>query len=168
MSEKSQTISKLIRNKKTREAYIRSKVSTNVASQVRALRRRQNNTTQEALAREAEMKQSRISAVERPGNRLNTDTLVRLAAALKVGLTIRFVSFSEMVNWENEVGQDTFDVTIIDRDVDFRREATPVAAEEPRHETAATSIERGQEEYSGALISANQKGSQMLEAGAGG
>jgi transcriptional regulator with XRE-family HTH domain len=121
MSEKSELIGKLSRDQQLREAYIRSKVSTNVASQIRALRRR-GKLTQGDLAQMANMKQSRISAVEYPGNQLAVETLVRLAAALKVGLTVRFGSFSEMVNWENEFSQDDFSVVTLDHDMEFQRD----------------------------------------------
>jgi transcriptional regulator with XRE-family HTH domain len=127
MSEKSQLIDKLTDNRKTREAYIRSKVSTNVASQLRAVRRREE-LTQEGLAELSEMKQSRISAMERPGTRWNIETLVRLVAALRVGLVVKVVSFSEMLNWENEFSQDEFNVITIDGDVEFRRERRELPA----------------------------------------
>jgi transcriptional regulator with XRE-family HTH domain len=126
MSEKCELIDRLSNSKRTREAYIRSKVSTNVASQIRALRRREG-LTQEGLAELSEMKQSRISAVERPGTRLTVETLVRLASALKIGLTVRFGSFSEMLDWENGFSQDEFDVLNIDEDIDFHREERPAA-----------------------------------------
>jgi transcriptional regulator with XRE-family HTH domain len=118
MSERSDLIDKLISSKGTREAYIRSKVSTNLASQIRALRRR-GELTQEGLAEVSGMKQSRISEMERPGSRLTIETLVRLAAALKIGLTVRFGSFSEMLKWENGFSQDEFDVVDIDDDLAF-------------------------------------------------
>lgn len=122
MSEKSQLVDNLTRDKQIREAYIRSKVSTSVASQIRALRRRER-LTQAGLAQLAEMKQSRISAMEYPGgNQVNVETLVRLAAALKVGLTVRFGSFSEMLNWENNFSQDEFTVTNLDDDLTFHRD----------------------------------------------
>jgi transcriptional regulator with XRE-family HTH domain len=81
--------------------------------------------TQQALAQEVEMKQSRISAMERPGTRFNIETLVRLASAFKVGLVVKFVSFSEMLKWENGYSQDTFNPLIIDKDVEFRRHKAP-------------------------------------------
>lgn len=124
MSEKFQLLDKLSSNKKTREAYVRAKVSTNVPSQIRAMRRRRNDMTQKELALAAEMKQSRISAMERPGTRFNLETLVRLAAAFKVGLVVKFVSFSEMLDWEEGFNQDEFEVVSIDNDVDLL--GTPV------------------------------------------
>jgi len=121
MSEKSRLNNKLITNKTTRQAYIWSKVTTSVASQIRALRRRRGHMTQQALAQDVEMKQSRISAMERPGTRFNIETLVRLASTFKVGLVVKFVSFSEMLKWENGYSQDAFNVPIIDVDTEFQK-----------------------------------------------
>jgi transcriptional regulator with XRE-family HTH domain len=75
--------------------------------------------TQQALAQEVEMKQSRISAMERPGTRFNIETLVRLASIFQVGLVVKFVSFSEMLKWENSFSQDEFNVQRIDSDAEF-------------------------------------------------
>src|SRR5882724_9205964 len=113
MSEKSQLIDKLCANRDTREAYVRSKVSTSVASQIRAVRRRQD-LKQADVAELSDMKQSRISAMERPGTRWNIETLVRLVAAFKFGLVVKIVPFSEMLDWENEFNQDTFDPATIE------------------------------------------------------
>jgi hypothetical protein len=66
------------------------------------------------------MKQSRISAMERPGEtQFNVETLIRLAAAMKVALRVEFVSFSEMLEWENNFSQDAFNVRAIDNDIAF-------------------------------------------------
>jgi transcriptional regulator with XRE-family HTH domain len=122
MNGKSDLINKLKRNRKTRESYLRAKLNINIPSQIRALRLRRE-MTQEGLAREAEMMQPRISAMERPGaTKFNLDTLIRIAAAFKVGLIVKFVPFSEMLRWENGFSQDTFDVVTVDRDTAFQKE----------------------------------------------
>ena len=78
---------------------------------------------QEELANEAEMLQPRISAMERPGaTKFNLETLIRVAAAFKVGLIVKFAPLSEMLKWENEFGQDTFNVVNIDEDLEFQKE----------------------------------------------
>ncbi len=127
MSAKSELISKLKHNKKTRESYVRAKININLPSQIRALRLRRG-MKQEDLAREAEMMQPRISAMERPGaTKFNLETLIRLAAAFRVGLIVKFVPFSEMLRSENSFSQDTFDVVKIDDDIEFQREEQPIA-----------------------------------------
>jgi transcriptional regulator with XRE-family HTH domain len=76
--------------------------------------------TQKQLAELANMAQPRISAMEQPGETaFNIETLVRLASALKVGLKVEFVEFSEMLAWENSYSQDEFDVVPLDKDTEF-------------------------------------------------
>jgi len=128
MSDKSQMISRLRGSKKYRGAYVRAKAHANIPSQIRALRLRRG-MTQEDLAREAEMKQPRISAMERPGEtQFNLETLIRLATAFEVGLIVRFASYSEMLRWENEFTQDSFDVVDLEKDTAFLQEPEEVAS----------------------------------------
>jgi transcriptional regulator with XRE-family HTH domain len=119
MRDRSSLISKLRDSRKARESYIRSKLNVLLPSQLRGLRLRRE-MKQEELGHEAEMKQSRISAMERPGEvSFNVETLIRLAAALRVGLRVEFVPFSEMLTWENGFSQDRFNPTPIENDADF-------------------------------------------------
>lgn len=118
MSEKSQLINKLKNSFSSRVAYTRATTSVNVASQIKALRRRRK-MTQEELSKLMSTGQPRISAMERPGELLTVDTLVRLASAFGVGLIVKFVPFSEMLNWENSYSQDSFDATSIEKDTEF-------------------------------------------------
>ncbi len=120
MSDRSKRISKLLASASSRASYIRAKLNVLIPSQIRALRLKSNNMTQQQLAALADMAQPRISAMERPGEtKFNIDTLVRLAAAFKVGLKVEFVPFSEMLAWENNFSQDQFDVRKIDDDLVF-------------------------------------------------
>jgi transcriptional regulator with XRE-family HTH domain len=126
MSERSEMISKLLKNRTSREAYIGAKLKVLIPSQIRALRLKSPTPRQEDLAKAADMKQSRISAMETPGAvNFNLETLVRVASALRVGLLVKFVSFSEMLQWENDFTQDQFDVVTLDRDVSFQRGEVP-------------------------------------------
>ena len=128
MSDRSEMISRLKGSKKYRAAYVRAKAHANIPSQIRALRLRRG-ITQEDLAREAEMKQPRISAMERPGEtQFNLETLIRLATAFKVGLIVRFASYSEMLRWENEFTQDSFDVIDLEKDTAFLQGPEEVAS----------------------------------------
>lgn len=119
MSERPTLIARLLNEPDYRANYIRAKLDVLVPSQLRALRLRRD-LTQPVLAKQAGMMQSRISAMETPGKtNFNLETLVRMAATFNVGLMVKFVSFSEMLRWENHYSQDSFDVTRIDNDVDF-------------------------------------------------
>lgn len=119
MKERYQKIEKLINSSKSRESYLRAKLNVLIPSQIRGLRLKYP-MTQKELGERAEMRQTRISALEQIGEaKYNIDTLVRLAAAFKVGLFVKFVTFSEMLEWENDFSQDDFIVKKIDEDYEF-------------------------------------------------
>lgn len=120
MNGTSKRIAKLLKDAASRASYIRAKLNVLIPSQIRALRLRRDDMTQKQLAELADMAQPRISAMERPGEtNFNIDTLVRLAAAFKVGLKVQFVPFSEMLAWENDYSQDAFNPVPIERDTQF-------------------------------------------------
>ncbi len=124
MSGRAKMVSKLKTERVSRAAYMKGKLSVLIPAQIRALRLKSETPRQEDLAREAEMKQSRISTMENPGAvNFNLETLIRLASALKVGLVVKFVSFSDMLRWENECSQDAFNVVTIDDDFAFQEAA---------------------------------------------
>lgn len=119
MSSRSKTVSRLLNDKAAREAYLRAKLNQLIPSQIRGLRRREE-WTQKQLGVNASMKQARISAMEKPGEvSYNVDTLIRLAAAFRVGLEIKFVPLSGMVQWERTFSQDAFEVNPIEKDISF-------------------------------------------------
>ncbi len=129
MLSRSQTISKLVSEKAARESYIRAKLNHLIPSQIKALRLRKK-WTQKQLGEESDMKQARISAMEKPGEvSFAIDTLIRVAAAYKVALQVSFVPFSEMLGWDNNYSQDEFAVTPIDKDEEF---LSPASSKEIR------------------------------------
>jgi len=129
MSDRSKLISRLLSNRDARKAYIKGKLNVLIPSQIRALRFKCDMPTQTHLAKAAGMHQSRISTFETPGANLTIDTLARLAAALRVGLVVKFVPFSEMLDWDNRFSQDTFQVMRLDDDHAFLK---PDAVSSPR------------------------------------
>jgi transcriptional regulator with XRE-family HTH domain len=111
---------------KHREAYVRASINVNLPSQIRALRLRRQ-MSQNELAVAAQMKQPRISAMEKPGaTKFNVETLVRVAAAFRVGLIVKFVSISEMLAWENRFSQDSFNVVTFEQDRGLLPAGAPV------------------------------------------
>jgi len=166
MNERSKLINNLLNERDYRAAYIRAKLDVLIPSQLRALRLRQEKT-QPKLAEMADMKQSRVSAMETPGKvNFNLDTLVRMAATFKVALVVEFVAFSEMLRWENDYTQDTFNVVQLPDDVSFLRPAArPVYKRARRNRNARRFISRtgsvagiGVSTY---VVSVQQQGSQM-------
>jgi transcriptional regulator with XRE-family HTH domain len=119
MSERSKLISKLLTDRKARFAYIKAKLGVLVPSQIRALRLRSGMLRQADLAKSASMQQSRISTLETPGANVTIETLATLAAVFKVGLVVKFVPFSEMLQWENSFSQDLFNVLPLNEDRSF-------------------------------------------------
>lgn len=120
MSERSEWISKLLSSQETRTAYIKSKLGVLVPSQIRALRLQSEMPRQSDLAKAANLHQSRISMFETPGAaNVTIETLARLAAAFKVGIVVKFVPMSEMLQWENGYSQDAFNIKPLDEDVLF-------------------------------------------------
>ena len=140
--------------------YIKAHISTSVPFQLRALRRAFEDGRQETLAAKAEMKQPTISNLERPGwNSVNTETLAKLAAAMRVGLIVRFAPISEMIQWQSSFSPDDFSVPtlatetaiavqqiIIESESDTEREpilksAMDIASEKPKKRDLLSSIE---------------------------
>jgi transcriptional regulator with XRE-family HTH domain len=111
------TTTKLSKNKVHRDAFVASQISVGLPFQIRALRK-QRGLNQKELAEMAGMLQPRISAMEQVGGgQLNLDTLRKLAAALDVGLLVKFVAFSELIKWSNDFSPDDFSVSSFDQEI---------------------------------------------------
>jgi transcriptional regulator with XRE-family HTH domain len=107
MSTREDLIAQL-NEKEYREGFVSSQIDMAIPYQVRAMR---GKMSQGELAEKTGMKQSRISAIERPGyGNLTLTTLKRLAAAFDVALIVRFAPFSDLVEWSENFSPDTFHV----------------------------------------------------------
>lgn len=81
------------------------------------------------------MKQARISAMESPGLvSYSLDTLVRVGAAMGVGVRVEFVPFSEMVKWEQSFSQDKFQVSPVENDARFLDPSSEELASDPENQ----------------------------------
>jgi transcriptional regulator with XRE-family HTH domain len=119
MSKRLKTVSRLVADQSAREIYVKATLNTLIPAQIRALRLR-DGSTQKHLAQLSGMKQARISAAETPGAvNFSLETLVRIASAFRVGLQVRFLSYSQMLDWENDFSQDDFAVRKIEEDTNF-------------------------------------------------
>jgi transcriptional regulator with XRE-family HTH domain len=96
--------------------------------QLRALRT-SRDWTQPRLAKESGMAQPRISELETPGERKpNIDTLLRIASAFDVALQVRFVPFSEIIDWSEGLDLDAFAVEPFERELESaEKEQSPAA-----------------------------------------
>lgn len=99
LSSKPDLIARLRRGKSTREAFVESHLAKTTASQIRAIRDRLEWSQQE-LADKVGMTQNAISRLESLHyGKATLTTLKRIAAAFDVALIVRFVPFSELVDW---------------------------------------------------------------------
>ena len=96
VTSKKRLLAKL-KNKAYRDAYAAEHVKTTTPLQIRTLRE-QRDWTQGKLAAEAKTTQTAISRTEDPnyGN-LTLNNLLKIAAALDVGLVVKLVPFSRLV-----------------------------------------------------------------------
>jgi transcriptional regulator with XRE-family HTH domain len=98
-NSKRQQIWNSLKSKKYRDAFTSSHLATNIASQIFALREK-FGWTQRDLARETGMAQARISLIENVTyDSFTVATLKRIASAFDVMLVVRFVPYSEGVDW---------------------------------------------------------------------
>jgi len=92
-------IVRLRRGKSDRERFVESHLAKGIAHQIRTLRETLG-MSQTELAEKVGMNQNAISRLESAEyGKPTITTLKRLAAAFDVALVVRFVPFSEMVNW---------------------------------------------------------------------
>jgi HTH-type transcriptional regulator/antitoxin HipB len=110
-------IERLQRGPEARTRFVESRLSKDLAFQIRSLRDREG-WSQTELAEKVGMNQNAISRLENPYyGKATLTTLKRIAAIFDVGLVVRFVSFSQLVNWvsgtpyeERGLSPDTMDV----------------------------------------------------------
>ena len=89
-----------------RKQFINEHVDVGIAFQIRSLRNRQE-ITQSDLAKLPGVKQPLVSSWENPDyGRYTLKTLKDLANAFNVGLLVRFVPFSKLVDWTVDLTSD--------------------------------------------------------------
>lgn len=99
-------------NQRLSDPQARSRFKTNqirelIASQIRLLREEHDWTQAELGERAGGVPQPRVSRLEDPDNAgLTLKTLVKLSDAFDVGLVVRFVPFSELIQWTVELSPE--------------------------------------------------------------
>jgi transcriptional regulator with XRE-family HTH domain len=92
-------ISRLRRGRSVRKQFVESNLNKAIAYQIRGTRDRLG-WSQEKLAEKVGMNQNAISRLESPDyGKPTLTTLKRLASAFDVAVVVRFVPFSELVDW---------------------------------------------------------------------
>lgn len=99
-----------MRNRDYREEFVAAHISNTISAQIHAMRQ-VRKWTQADLASRCEMKQPRISALEdQDFDNVEIATLRRIASAFDVGLSVRFVPYSEIAR--RATGLETKDFNI--------------------------------------------------------
>jgi transcriptional regulator with XRE-family HTH domain len=99
LTSKGDLIQRLLTGPAVRTRFVESQLGKNLAFQLRSLRD-MRDWTQKELATRVGMPQTAISRLENPYYGKPTITsLKRLAAIYDVALIVRFVPFSQLINW---------------------------------------------------------------------
>ncbi|MCU1338743.1 MAG: putative transcriptional regulator, family [Bryobacterales bacterium] len=107
-----------MKNKEYRHGLVNAQIEIDLPLQIRALRKKLVGT-QPDLAQLTGMKQSRISAMEKPGGvHFTLETLKRLAEAFDVALVVRFAPFSELIHWSDSFDPDSFQVASYEQEIE--------------------------------------------------
>lgn len=119
MNSKQEQMREILKDEDSRQQIIEEHVNEGIAFQIRSLRNRQE-LNQSQLAKKMNLKQSQISEWENPNyGKYTLATLKELAKAFDVGLLVRFVPFSKLVDWTVNLTSDII--------------APPSFAEEQKH-----------------------------------
>jgi len=107
IDNKREQIWESLRDREYRHQFVEEEINVGIAFQIRSLRNRQD-LRQVELADSLGRKQSLVSSWENPDyGRYNLSTLKDLAKAFDVGLLVRFVPFSTLVDWALNLTSDT-------------------------------------------------------------
>jgi transcriptional regulator with XRE-family HTH domain len=128
---------KLTRSKKYRHAFVASQLKRGIPTQIRILRK-QRGWTQAELAESSGLTQGALSRAEDPdyGN-LTFNNVLKIAEGFDVAFVGKFVPFSELAKWYDNLSEETLQVLSFDEDSLEEEEediaatieqATPVAA----------------------------------------
>lgn len=106
MSSRKEQIWKSLKDQDFRKEIIDEHVNVGIAFQIRSLRNRQQ-LKQSGLAKLLDVKQPLISSWENPNyGKYSLQTLKDLAKAFDVGLLVRFVPFSQLIDWTVNLTSD--------------------------------------------------------------
>lgn len=144
-----------MREKAYRDAYVGSQIRMTLPLQIRGLRKSLGDEwTQHKLAARAGMAQPRISELETPGERrLTIETLLRIASAFDVALQVRFLRFSELIDWSEGLDIENFAVPPFDLELaEAERAATLAIPRRPPANLAAAASAGASQAAGGGLF----------------
>lgn len=125
MSELAENLRSEFCDKEYRHAYADEFLNSYIATQIKVLRE-QRGWSQERLAQEADMKQSRISLLENVGySSWSISTLKRLAEAFDLTLRVSFESFGSRLTDVVRFSRESLERFSFDEDVAFSKQQLP-------------------------------------------
>lgn len=111
-----------LKDKEYRDAFAVEHIDTGIPFQIRTLREQKDRKlTQKELGIRAGMAQETISRIEDPNyGKLTLKTLKRLASVFDVALMVKFIPFSELVEWELRLTPNSLDAVSFENDPYFK------------------------------------------------
>ena len=104
MTIRREQMTRSLADKECRDLFVCEEVDTGLAFQIRAMRQARG-WSQRDLAQRLGMTQEGVSRLENPEyGKLTLTTLKRLASVFDVGLAVRFVPFSALIEWAVNFG----------------------------------------------------------------
>ncbi len=120
MNKKKKNLMSALKDKAYREAFVSELINTGIPFQILALRE-QRELTQEQFGTAVGMSQEMVSRIEDPNyGTLTLKTLKKIASGLDIGLMVRFVPFSELVEWEANITHDALKALSFNNDPYFK------------------------------------------------
>ncbi len=125
LRRRQQTIQSLVR-KGYRDAYVEQHIKRGIATQIRAMRDARK-WTQSELARRLDISQPNVARLEDEDyGQYSLQTLKRLASAFDVALVVRFVPFSQLVDYTTRISPADLVPASFENDTELH--LTPLAA----------------------------------------
>lgn len=117
-----------LKDKKYRDAFVDESINVGIPFQIKALRE-QRDLTQKEFEKRYGIKQAAISRLENPNySRFTLSTLKKIASMLDVGLVVRFVPISNLVEWELNLSSESLKTLSFNEDPYFKeQEKEPTA-----------------------------------------
>jgi transcriptional regulator with XRE-family HTH domain len=139
-SDRVEQIATSVEDKAYADAFVEAEIATTVPFQIRAMRK-QRGWKQVELARRTNQNQKTISDFENPNYaRFTLTSLKKLASAFDVALIVRFVPFSELVDWAASLSAEKINVPARTKDARLKRQRH---AKDLAGDTAGTAIGSG-------------------------
>ncbi len=132
---------KFAKSKKYREEFVAAQVKRGIPFQARAILKSREGWKQETLAERARLTQGAVSRALNPnyGN-LTLNTIIRIAAGFDVAFVGKFVPFSELEKWFENMSEESLQVPTFDEE---EREAIGEVASKKLREQVIASKEAG-------------------------